>query len=72
MAELVDALDSKSSVFTGVWVRVPPSAPLEKEGDVVLNTLTRCVGAERFPILHDIKKTRSHAFLMVAGLFYEH
>ena len=32
VAELVDALDSKSSVFTGVWVRVPPSAPLKNEG----------------------------------------
>ena len=29
MAELVDALDSKSSVSDNVWVRVPPLAPLE-------------------------------------------
>ena len=27
VAELADALDSKSSVFTDVWVRPPPSAP---------------------------------------------
>src|SRR4051794_41862558 len=26
VAELVDAPDSKSGAFTGVWVRVPPSA----------------------------------------------
>ena len=29
MAELVDALDSKSSVSNNVWVRVPPQAPLK-------------------------------------------
>ncbi len=28
MAELVDALDSKSSISNNVWVRVPPQAPL--------------------------------------------
>ena len=28
MVELVDALDSKSSVGDNVWVRVPPQAPL--------------------------------------------
>ena len=27
VAELVDALDSKSSVSDNVWVRVPPQAP---------------------------------------------
>jgi hypothetical protein len=27
VAELADALDSKSSIFTDVWVRPPPSAP---------------------------------------------
>jgi hypothetical protein len=28
VAELADALDSKSCVLTGVWVRVPPSVPI--------------------------------------------
>jgi hypothetical protein len=28
VAELADALDSKSSIFTDVWVRPPPSAPI--------------------------------------------
>lgn len=27
VVELADATDSKSVAFTGVWVRVPPSAP---------------------------------------------
>ncbi len=31
VAELADALDSKSSAFTGVWVRLPPSALLKLE-----------------------------------------
>ena len=30
VVELVDALDSKSSIRKGVWVRVPPSAPYSK------------------------------------------
>jgi hypothetical protein len=30
VAELADALDSKSSIFTDVWVRPPPSAPNQK------------------------------------------
>jgi hypothetical protein len=29
VAELADALDSKSSIFTDVWVRPPPSAPCQ-------------------------------------------
>ena len=27
VAELADALDSKSCVLTGVWVQIPPSVP---------------------------------------------
>ena len=30
VAELADALDSKSSIREDVWVRPPPSAPLDK------------------------------------------
>ena len=32
VAELADALDSKSSIFTDVWVRPPPSAPYRQRG----------------------------------------
>ena len=30
VAELADALDSKSGIRKDVWVRPPPSAPLKK------------------------------------------
>ncbi len=33
MAELVDALDSKSSVRKDVWVRVPPSVQIENSAE---------------------------------------
>ena len=36
VAELVDALDSKSSIREGVWVRVPPSAP-KKSSRLIIN-----------------------------------
>jgi hypothetical protein len=32
VAELADALDSKSSARKSVWVRLPPSAPLDTKG----------------------------------------
>ena len=34
VAELADALDSKSSVLADVWVRVPPWAPVASVNDV--------------------------------------
>ena len=34
VAELADAPDSKSGAFTGVWVRVPPSASLASDEDL--------------------------------------
>ena len=33
VAELADALDSKSGTRKSVWVRPPPSAPLEIKGE---------------------------------------
>ena len=43
VAELADALDSKSSVFTDVWVRPPPSAPCQSRGcaEVIDSVVTR-------------------------------
>ncbi len=35
VAELADALDSKSGIRKDVWVRPPPSAPLEHQGVAV-------------------------------------
>ena len=36
VAELADALDSKSSVLWDVWVQVPPPAPLKTMNNVQL------------------------------------
>ena len=48
VVELVDALDSKSSIRKGVWVRVPPSAPYSKLRAYVIS-----LGSERGPFFYN-------------------
>ena len=38
VAELADALDSKSGTRESVWVRPPPSAPPELPGEMMVST----------------------------------
>src|ERR671936_1162427 len=46
VAELVDAPDSKSGAFTGVWVRVPPSAPVAYD-EALADRIRELVANER-------------------------
>src|SRR3954464_5339895 len=45
VAELADALDSKSGTLTSVWVRPPPSAPLSFSSISKISSATSAVFA---------------------------
>ena len=52
VAELADALDSKSGIRKGVWVRPPPSAPTESTTCVeLIDMLLQCC----YTVAHEIE-----------------
>src|SRR5438093_901957 len=66
VAELADALDSKSSARKGVWVRFPPAVPT-LDSQLLLN-LCECI-ERKLQILARVRRRKLHAN---AGLVLGH